>query len=257
MAKQKGSDVQQPDVSKAAVVPKKVPESFYRFSYLDGEEKEFKTKEDLDAGFRKSYLRSRELERERKKLDDDRTEFTTKFEDLQKEREHERAVSRQYLEWDQRLQSDPQMYAQVKSILDGGRTMGVQPQSNGTSPMEERLAKLEEQLEQSRNESQVETAWRNVTTKYPDLDRESAEELLARVQNGNEEELLDVLYHATRGYSSNGTSDAAVTQQVETEMGQADLTPSGGAPVPNDPSYSSPQDAADAAYAALVPGGSE
>jgi hypothetical protein len=92
---------------------------FFSYQYLDGDKKEFMTAEDLKAGFRKSYLRSKEVERDKAKWGSERTEIQSRLDGLQREREHERNIAAQYLEWDRRLQSDPNVYAQVKSIIDG------------------------------------------------------------------------------------------------------------------------------------------
>jgi hypothetical protein len=255
MAKEKSSDAQQQDVSPADAPTKKELDAFYRYQYLDGEEKVFKTKEDLDSGFRKSYLRSRELERERKKLQEQEVDYNKRLQEMQKEREHERSIASQYLEWDRTLQGNPQIYQQVKSVLDGASMHSTQTSSSSNdevSALREELKQLKEEFGLSQANSRVESAWGSLGKKYQDMDREAMEELLSRVESGDEEQLLDVLYHASRGYSSNGASGAALAQ-TDQQRSMADLSPSGESVSTSGPAtYKSPQEAAEAAYRELL-----
>jgi hypothetical protein len=229
---------------------------FFSYQYLDGDKKEFMTAEDLKAGFRKSYLRSKEVERDKAKWGSERTEIQSRLDGLQREREHERNIAAQYLEWDRRLQSDPNVYAQVKSIIDGGNmnNNGRVAQANGNeAQLLEKIEALERRLDDSDGQSTVEEAWENVSAKYPDMDRGAVQELLARVQDGQEGDFLDVLYHASRGYSLNGTQGDVVEENADRERESASLTPPGTAiSSAGQATYDSPQDAADQAYKDLV-----
>jgi hypothetical protein len=127
-------------------------------------------------------------------------------------------------------------------------------QANGNeAQLLEKIEALERRLDDSDGQSIVEEAWENVSAKYPDMDRGAVQELLARVQDGQEGDFLDVLYHASRGYSLNGTQGDVVEENADRERESASLTPPGTAiSSAGQATYDSPQDAADQAYKDLV-----
>lgn len=255
MAKDESSDTQQPEVTPAEAMPEMVSaDPFFTFQYLDGDMKEFQTREDLTEGFRKSYLRTKEFDRDRAKFESEKGDVHKELESLRSEREHERAIARQYLEWDRILQSDPSIYAQVEHILGGNANLSGQPapaQESGTSG---EIKELREELNQYKAERETEAAWAQAASQYGDLDRDAAEELLAQIGNGDSQKMIEVLYHAQRGYSLNGGSaplEDSVAKRTEAEKSLADLSPAGGAANNSAPkTFSSAQEAADAAYKA-------
>jgi hypothetical protein len=245
MAEEQISDDQQP-----AVIPDEVGEPtdpFFSYQYLDGDKKDFSTRDDLTQGFRKSYLRTKEMERDRAKWDGEKAESTKQLEALQKEREHERAISRQYLEWDQRLQSDPNVYAQVKAYLDGGNVNGQKVAPEPDRKLLEKIESLEKRLNEGDESKRVDGAWKGFGEKNPKHDRAAIEELLSVVQDGDEEKLLEVLHQASRGYSLNGT-DVDVEKTVAWEKDAGDLSPTRTAVKSTKPAFNSVQEAADQAY---------
>lgn len=256
MAKDESSDTQQPEVTPAEAAPETAPaEPFFAFQYLDGDRKEFKTRDDLTEGFRKSYLRQREFDRDRAKFESERSDIHKEIESLRSEREHERAVSRQMLEYDRILQSDPAVYAQVQEILNRGNvSMNGQPAPAQESGSSKEIGELREELNQYKAERDTEAAWAQASSRYGDLDRGAVEEILAQIGDGDAQKMIEVLYHAQKGYSLNGSfapSDDSVAKQTEAEKSLADLSPAGGAANSSAPqNFSSAQDAADAAYKA-------
>lgn len=256
MAKQQGSDVQAP-VAPVAKGP------FYSFQYLDGEQKEFANKEDLDKGFRQSYLRRQEMERAMAEAQEIREKATQEVEEMKRQREQDRALTTEYLEWDRILRSNPAIYQQVEQLLrsQGGNVSYQAPQQEQPkSAVEERLEKFEQMLADMQQRSVSEAAMASLREKFPDFDshKETISELATRLEKGDENTRSEILYQAARGYGQ-GAQDAGVQAGVNAARQAAPLVSSNGsAPAIESsvPEGASPDDARNTAYQELgiVPG---
>ena len=258
MAKQSVSDGQRQEVTPAEVDVSgmdQAAEPFFSFKYLDGDEKVFGTRDDLTEGFRKSYIRDKESSRQRSQWEGEKSDLQKKMDSLQSEREHDRAVSREILEYDRILKSDPVKYEQVKSILDSEGGLGMNGRvtpGQVDDSVYERLEALQKEVADMKSTSVHESAWSNQAKMWQNFDRAATDELVAQLADGDPEKVIEIAHHANLGYSL-GSKNSPSSEDVErtSELGKslADLSPSGGSPVGSGTkSFGSPQEAADAAY---------
>ena len=213
-------------------------QAIFEYTYPDGTQDKFSSREELEKAWRDSYLRQQDYTRktqylssERKKFEEQQAEFKRQMEAFQK-------TKSKYDRWDETLQRYPSLVQELEKRLDGPRNVDdVYTRAMGyadekSTELAERLEKLEQQLSQQNEERELESVYAQMEQKYgPEFNREAVKEMLGYLQNGETAPLVEILHFASRGRQSPAEFQARLAAK-EKEKAQASLMPAGGGTPP-------------------------
>jgi len=204
------------------------------FEWTDPDTKEvsnFATREDLEKGFKDSYMmrsdytrKTQDIATQRRQNDSQRQRLDSMMEDVRKKQT-------EYEKFDDFIKNRPDVYRQLNTMMQAPPDGNV-GYERATSYVDEKNAELDERLKEFENwkrESELEKEknlhFEELRTAYPDFDSEAVEKALQSLGQGNIKDLYESLY-----FSGKGRDPVALEQRAARaakEKAEAGVLPAG------------------------------
>lgn len=178
--------------------------------------------------------------------------FTQRMQELaEQDRAHKEAVKKfeeeqralgirdsRYSEWDRRMKENPQLFEQIRTIVEGQGKRA--PQNNPEiesfrKEFEEFRDQMEERAKEEENERLKAEVYKELQGEYEDFDQEQVEELLTDLQSTRElgpKEILrkmsELLYFAKKGQSNPAKLEKQITEKLKGKAQATSPMPSRG-----------------------------
>ena len=193
---------------------------FHTWKDRDGKDHVFKTPEELNDHISQGTLRHADYTQKtqgiaetRKLLDQQRKSYEDKEREL-------RPVYTKHMDWDKRLKTDPQLYADLEARISrtGDPQADMKSFFDGEiAPLKEELAGYKREREQRASDDVRAKAFEAVAGKYQDFDRGTIDAAIQRIEEVpaemKQQALVELLYHAEKGRMTPGAIErkAAMT----------------------------------------------
>jgi chaperonin cofactor prefoldin len=258
---EQGAEQQAPTGPPSGGEPTKVQESFYGYTFPDGTQKSWNTRDEMDKDFRDSYFREKDYYQKTRDLAEQRKQFEAQQSDLAKSREEMDRMRKEYDDFQWMIQNRPEVYQylqkQSTTPPDAGTAF-----SRAQKYADDQISELKKELKELKDaqlnrdlERQRDSVYEEMGNQFPDFDRQRVSDLLDEIGSGDLQKIVRVLYHADSGMRGAQAAGSRIAK-TEAEKQAAKLTPGTGTGRAERPAPKNLDDAAKLAereYAGIIP----
>jgi superfamily II DNA helicase RecQ len=182
-------------------------EPYFSWQDPDGKAVTFKTREELEKGFKDSFFmrsdytrKTQETAAERKKIEEERQRLMKMMDDV-------KGKSSQYEKFDKYLRERPDVFRELQRRMTSPpdpETLMERSQQYVDQTAGELKKELEEMKAWKREmelEKEKSALYEELSSQYPDLNREEIDHMLMKLSEGGMRDLIETLYYAKRGRS--------------------------------------------------------
>lgn len=206
---------------------------FYGYTFPDGTKQAWKSRDELDKGFRDSYFREKDYYAKTRALADMRKELETRQSDMGKERENLARDKKEYEDFQWMIKNRPDVYEYLQTASrspaspDVAYTKAQKHAEELSSKLETRLKELEERFLNQDLEKSRDSIYGELEKQFPDFDRMKNSDLLDEIGSGDLSKIARILYFADKGMRGTQATGKRLADTAQ-EKAAAMLTPATG-----------------------------
>ena len=184
-----------------AATPEGQGQPFFEVDY-DGRHLSFNDPDELKKTFNDSVMMQNRFTQKTQELSDMRKSFEQQQAEF---KDYEKRVRDEFKQFDNLVQTRPDLYQHLKSELarpagpDVAYQRAVQHADEKLSETEKRLADFEQWRAELESEKEKQAAISELRTQYPDLDERALDEIMNRMASGGVRGILETAYLAHKG----------------------------------------------------------
>ena len=219
-----------PVEEQGAPAPEGQAEPYFSYDYPDGEKVSYATKEELAAGYKDSYFRTKDYTRKSQ----ENARYRKQYEDRMKELDdREKSHKEREREWEQRdkfIKSRPDVYKQIGQLM--------QRPASPEEFVNEKYSALEKEIEDMKSwrkeqelNRETDALFSQMQGKYEDFDPDMVREQINLLSESGLDSLVETIYYANKGRVSPAQMQQKVAENLAKKK-KAAVMPGKGAPVP-------------------------
>ena len=230
---EQGAEQQAPEIPAGAGEIGGSQEPFFGYTFPDGTQKNWASKEELSKAFRDSYFREKDYYGKTQSLAEMRKQYESQSADIAKQKESIERDRKEYddFQWMVKNRPDVYEYLQKQSRTPASPDVAY---TRAQKYADEQLGELKKEIKELKDaqlnrelESTRDSVYATMEKQFPNFDRQRVSDLLDEIGSGDLEKIVRVLYHADSGMRGAQSADRRIAE-TGAEKAAAQLTPSGG-----------------------------
>ena len=208
-------------------------EPFFGYTFPDGTQKNWASKEELEKAFRDSYFREKDYYGKTQSLAEMRKQYEKQSADIAKQKEEIDRTRKEYEDFQWMVKNRPDVYEYLQKQSRSPASPDV-AYTRAQKYADEQLEELRKEIKDLKDaqlnrelESTRDSVYAAMEKQFPNFDRQRVSDLLDEIGSGDLEKIVRVLYHADSGMRGAQSADRRVAETTA-EKAAAQLTPSGG-----------------------------